>query len=290
MLEKKPNIVYDPFLKGRLGYKNLERLKKAIAAQPKMYDGEMLHSVKLNIDSPDSEETLKDAEESRLKMRNKMVQLNYGKLNALYETFVPQQEFFVEQTYFLIPSTSKNGSESKEVTSRRFVAKRYGQEEGINFEESFAPVARLEAVRIFVAYAAHKNFLIYQMDVKTAFLNGPLKEEVFVRQPDGFVDPDFPNHVKSVNQGVTILLKLTYTSAMVKVQIKWVFVPFPLTKKKHTCQQTGMNAGDSSGVQNDPTAFTIALQMIEERNDWLRFEGLESQGNGSGKASVWHYK
>ncbi|GJW30519.1 copia protein [Tanacetum coccineum] len=62
-------------------------------------------------------------------------------------------------------------------------------EEGIDFEESFAPVARLEAVRIFVAYAAHKNFPIYQMDIKTAFLNGPLKEEVFVRQLDGFVDP-----------------------------------------------------------------------------------------------------
>ncbi|GJZ93206.1 retrovirus-related pol polyprotein from transposon TNT 1-94 [Tanacetum coccineum] len=77
----------------------------------------------------------------------------------------------------------------------RLVAKGYGQEEGINFEESFAPVARLKAVRIFVAYAAHKNFPIYQMEVKTAFLNGPLKEEVFVRQPDGFVDPDFPNHV-----------------------------------------------------------------------------------------------
>ncbi|GJT29302.1 retrovirus-related pol polyprotein from transposon TNT 1-94 [Tanacetum coccineum] len=75
------------------------------------------------------------------------------------------------------------------------VAKRYGQEEGIDFEESFAPVARLEAVRIFVAYAAHKNFPIYQMNVKKAFLNGPLKEEVFVLQPDGFVDPDFPNHV-----------------------------------------------------------------------------------------------
>ncbi|GKE86613.1 retrovirus-related pol polyprotein from transposon TNT 1-94, partial [Tanacetum coccineum] len=66
---------------------------------------------------------------------------------------------------------------------------------GIDFKESFAPVARLEAVRIFVAYMAHKNFPIYQMDVKTAFLNGPLKEEAFVRQPDGFVDPDFPNHV-----------------------------------------------------------------------------------------------
>nr|GEV21776.1 retrovirus-related Pol polyprotein from transposon TNT 1-94 [Tanacetum cinerariifolium] len=77
----------------------------------------------------------------------------------------------------------------------RIVAKGYAQEEGINFEESFAPVACLEAVRIFVAYAAHKSFLIYQMDVKTAFLNGPLKEEVYVAQPDGFVDPDHPEKV-----------------------------------------------------------------------------------------------
>ncbi|GJY98249.1 retrovirus-related pol polyprotein from transposon TNT 1-94 [Tanacetum coccineum] len=71
----------------------------------------------------------------------------------------------------------------------RLVAKGYAQEEGIDFKESFAPIARLEAVRIFVAYAAHKSFPIYQMDVKTAFLNGPLKEEVYVAQPDGFVDP-----------------------------------------------------------------------------------------------------
>ncbi|GKD54363.1 retrovirus-related pol polyprotein from transposon TNT 1-94 [Tanacetum coccineum] len=74
-------------------------------------------------------------------------------------------------------------------------AKGYGQEEGIDFKESFALVATLEAIRIFVAYAAHKNFPIYQMDIKMAFLNGPLKEEVFVCQLDGFVDPDFPNHV-----------------------------------------------------------------------------------------------
>ncbi|GKA46409.1 retrovirus-related pol polyprotein from transposon TNT 1-94 [Tanacetum coccineum] len=77
----------------------------------------------------------------------------------------------------------------------RLVAKGYRQEEGIDFEESFAPVARLEAVWIFVAYAAHKSFPIYQMDVKTAFLNGPLKEEVYVSQPDGFVDPDHPEKV-----------------------------------------------------------------------------------------------
>nr|GEV87266.1 hypothetical protein [Tanacetum cinerariifolium] len=67
--------------------------------------------------------------------------------------------------------------------------------QGIDFEESFAPVARLEAVQIFVEYAAHNYFLIYQMDVKTTFLNGPLKEEVYVAQPDGFVDPDHPKKV-----------------------------------------------------------------------------------------------
>nr|GFC17596.1 retrovirus-related Pol polyprotein from transposon TNT 1-94 [Tanacetum cinerariifolium] len=71
----------------------------------------------------------------------------------------------------------------------RLVAKGYAQKEGVNFEESFAPVARLEAVRLFIAYAAHKSFTIYQMDVKTAFLYGSLKEEVYVNQPDGFVDP-----------------------------------------------------------------------------------------------------
>ncbi|GJV26126.1 putative ribonuclease H-like domain-containing protein [Tanacetum coccineum] len=71
----------------------------------------------------------------------------------------------------------------------------YAQKEGIDFEESFAPVARLEAVRLFIAYAAHKSFTVYQMDVKTTFLYGPLKEEVYVNQPDGFVDPYHPDKV-----------------------------------------------------------------------------------------------
>ncbi|GJU22711.1 retrovirus-related pol polyprotein from transposon TNT 1-94 [Tanacetum coccineum] len=77
----------------------------------------------------------------------------------------------------------------------RLVAKGYRQEEGLDFEESFAPVARLEAIRIFLANAASKNMTVYQMDVKTAFLNGELKEEVYVSQPEGFVDPDRPHHV-----------------------------------------------------------------------------------------------
>ncbi|GJT32730.1 retrovirus-related pol polyprotein from transposon TNT 1-94 [Tanacetum coccineum] len=75
------------------------------------------------------------------------------------------------------------------------VANGYRQEEGINFEESFASVARIEAIRIFIANAASKNMTIYQMDVKTTFLNGERKEEVYVSQPEGFVDPDHPTHV-----------------------------------------------------------------------------------------------
>ncbi|GKF80534.1 retrovirus-related pol polyprotein from transposon TNT 1-94, partial [Tanacetum coccineum] len=92
----------------------------------------------------------------------------------------------------------KNKTDAKNTVIQnksRLVAKGYGQEKGINFEEYFAPVARLKAVRIFVSYAAHNNFPIYHMDVKTTFLNDPLKDKVFVRQPVGFVDPDFSNHV-----------------------------------------------------------------------------------------------
>nr|GEY89998.1 reverse transcriptase domain-containing protein [Tanacetum cinerariifolium] len=77
----------------------------------------------------------------------------------------------------------------------RLVAKGYAQKEGVDFEESFVPIARLEAVRLFITYAAHKSFTIYQMDVKTAFLYGPLKEKVHVNQPDGFVDPYHPDKV-----------------------------------------------------------------------------------------------
>nr|GEW08560.1 Gag-Pol polyprotein [Tanacetum cinerariifolium] len=89
----------------------------------------------------------------------------------------------------------------------RLVAKGYAQEEGIYFEESFAPVARLEAVRIFIAYAAHKSFLIYQMHMKTTFLNDPLKEEVYVAQPDGFVDPDHPEKVYRLKKALYGLKK-----------------------------------------------------------------------------------
>ncbi|GJZ58656.1 putative ribonuclease H-like domain-containing protein, partial [Tanacetum coccineum] len=84
----------------------------------------------------------------------------------------------------------------------QLVTRGYRQEEGIDFEESFAPVARLEAIRIFLAFAAHMNMVVYQMDVKTAFLNGNLREEVYVSQPDGFVDKDNPNHVYKLKKAL----------------------------------------------------------------------------------------
>nr|GEV28816.1 integrase, catalytic region, zinc finger, CCHC-type, peptidase aspartic, catalytic [Tanacetum cinerariifolium] len=84
----------------------------------------------------------------------------------------------------------------------RLVAQGFRQEEGIDFGESFAPVARIEAIRIFVANAANKNMTIYQMDVKAAFLNGELKEEVYVSQPEGFVDQNNPSHVFKLKKAI----------------------------------------------------------------------------------------
>ncbi|GJW68775.1 retrovirus-related pol polyprotein from transposon TNT 1-94 [Tanacetum coccineum] len=84
----------------------------------------------------------------------------------------------------------------------RLIARGYRQEKGIEFEESFAPVARLEAICIFIAFAAHMNMVVYQMNVKTALLNGVLREEVYVSQPDGFVDPVNPNHVYKLKKAL----------------------------------------------------------------------------------------
>ncbi|KAK1607124.1 hypothetical protein QYE76_030797 [Lolium multiflorum] len=84
----------------------------------------------------------------------------------------------------------------------RLVAQGFSQVEGIDFGETYAPVARLESIRIFLAYASHHNFKLQQMDVKSAFLNGPLHEEVYVKQPPGFEDLNFPNHVYKLDKAL----------------------------------------------------------------------------------------
>jgi hypothetical protein len=82
------------------------------------------------------------------------------------------------------------------------VAKGYSQVEGLDFGETYAPVARLESIRILLAYATYHGFKLYQMDVKSAFLNGPIKEEVYVEQPPGFEDSEYPNHVYKLSKVV----------------------------------------------------------------------------------------
>ncbi|GJW41638.1 putative ribonuclease H-like domain-containing protein [Tanacetum coccineum] len=99
----------------------------------------------------------------------------------------------------------KNKKDERGIVIRnkaRLVAQGYTQEEGINYDEVFAPVARIEAIRLFLAYASFKDFVVYQMDVKSAFLYGKIEEEVYVCQPPRFEDPDFPDRVYKVEKAL----------------------------------------------------------------------------------------
>ncbi|GJW39894.1 putative ribonuclease H-like domain-containing protein [Tanacetum coccineum] len=99
----------------------------------------------------------------------------------------------------------RNKKDEKGIVIRnkeRLVAQGYTQEEGIDYDEVFAPVARIEAIRLFLAYASFKDFVVYQMDVKSAFLYGKIEEEVYVCQPLGFEDPEFPDRVYKVEKAL----------------------------------------------------------------------------------------
>jgi hypothetical protein len=84
----------------------------------------------------------------------------------------------------------------------RLIAKGYSQVKCFNFDETFAPVARLESIRMLLAYATHHDFKLYQIDIKSAFLNGPIKEEVYVEQPPGFKSEGYPNHVYKLHKAL----------------------------------------------------------------------------------------
>ena len=127
-------------------------------------------------------------------------------VNAMHEEL---DQFEGSDVWYLVPQPEsknvigtkwvfKNKSDEKEIITRnkaRLVAQGYSQVEGLDFDETFAPVARLESVRLLLAIACHLKFTVYQMDVKSAFLNGILQEEVYVEQPPSFLDPSHPNHV-----------------------------------------------------------------------------------------------
>ncbi|GJY31474.1 putative ribonuclease H-like domain-containing protein, partial [Tanacetum coccineum] len=122
------------------------------------------------------------------------------------------QQFINQKVWKLVPLPDgkiairtkwilKNKRDARGIVVRnkaRLVAHGYRQEEGIDYDEVFAPVARIEAIRLFLAFASYMGFMVYQMDVKSAFLYGEIDEEVYVTQPKGFVDPHFPKHVYKV--------------------------------------------------------------------------------------------
>src|SRR6266498_4838439 len=98
---------------------------------------------------------------------------------------------------------NKQGEDGVVVRNKaRLVAQGYSQKEGVDYEETFAPVAYLEAIRILLAFAASKGFKLFQMDVKSAFLNGFIEEEVYVRQPPGFENPKYPDHVFKLSKAL----------------------------------------------------------------------------------------
>ncbi|GKC51022.1 putative ribonuclease H-like domain-containing protein [Tanacetum coccineum] len=132
--------------------------------------------------------------------------------NCLFTCFLSQEE--PKKTLVDLPNGKraigtkwvfKNKKDERGIMIKnkaRLVAQGYTQEEGINYDEVFAPVARIEAIRLFLAYVSFKDFVVYQMDVKSAFLYGKIKEEVYVCQPPGFEDPDFPDRVYKVEKAL----------------------------------------------------------------------------------------
>jgi hypothetical protein len=120
-------------------------------------------------------------------------ELNNFRRNEVWE-FVPRPKQNIIGTKWVF----RNKHDEFGVVTKnkaRLVGKGYTQVERLDFGETYAPVARLESIRILLTYATHHDFKLHQMDVKSAFLNGPLQEEVYVEQPLGFEDPNFPNHV-----------------------------------------------------------------------------------------------
>ncbi|GJW98770.1 retrovirus-related pol polyprotein from transposon TNT 1-94 [Tanacetum coccineum] len=131
----------------------------------------------------------------------------------------------------------------------QLVARSYRQKDRIDFQEPFSPVARLEAIRIFLAFAAHMNIVVYQIDVKTAFLNGNLREEIYVSHSDGFVDPDNPNHVYKLKKALYGLKQAPRASCYPKTSPKsqWILLlDTPMVEKSKLDKDKERKAIDTS--------------------------------------------
>nr|GEU32336.1 copia protein [Tanacetum cinerariifolium] len=180
----------------------------------------------------------------RTKMIVESIHIRFDEIKGVSETSV------ANDTLGLVPQRQKTSDydNSDPVLQLHNVSSLAdAHEEGIDFEKSFAPVVRLEAVRFFIAYAAHKSFSIYQMNVKTAFLNGPLKEEVYVAQPDGFVDPDHPEKVYRLRKALYGLKQAPFSGLQIHQPPRAIFI----NQTKYALEilhKRGMEKGQSIGT------------------------------------------
>ena len=126
-------------------------------------------------------------------MQEELHQFKLNNVWGLVKQPDPHKQNFICTKWIYRNKKEKDGQVVR--NKAQLVAQGYTQVEGIDFDETFAPVARIEAIRILLAYANHHNMILYQMDVKSAFLNGKLEEEVYVAQPPGFEDPKHPDKV-----------------------------------------------------------------------------------------------
>nr|GFA06488.1 retrovirus-related Pol polyprotein from transposon TNT 1-94 [Tanacetum cinerariifolium] len=162
------------------------------------------------------------------------------------------------------------------------VAKGYAQKEGVDFEESFAHVALLEAVRLFIAYAAYKSFTVYQMDVKTAFLYGPLKEEVYMNQPNGFVDPYHPDKVyrlKKALYGLKQAPRAWYDefSTFLLTDYGFHFDKIPIYRDSKAAIAISCNPVQHSRIKHIDVRYHFIKKKVEKGIVELFFVGTEYQ-------------
>jgi hypothetical protein len=127
-------------------------------------------------------------------------ELNNFKRNEVWSLMPRPKQNVVGTKWVFRNKQDKHGMVTR--NKARLVAKGYAQVAGLDYEETFAPVARLESIHILLAYAAHHSFKLFQMDVKSAFLNEPIKEEVYVEQPPGFEDGKYPDHVYKLSKAL----------------------------------------------------------------------------------------
>nr|GEV18909.1 retrovirus-related Pol polyprotein from transposon TNT 1-94 [Tanacetum cinerariifolium] len=151
--------------------------------------------------APNSEHTYKDTLTQACWIKAMQEELNEFEHNEVWE-LIPRPDKLMVITLKWIYKVKLDELGGILKNKARLVARGYRQEKRIDFEEYFAIVARLDAIRIFLAFAAHMNMIVYQMDVKTAFLNGILRGEVYVSQQNGFVDKDNPNHVYKLKKAL----------------------------------------------------------------------------------------